>query len=386
MLALLFLSAHGVGCAGRQAGYEKSLRECGTSGDAGRRVQRKAGVDANGGLSAPVDRAGNEVTEVRSDCVYSVAVQAGSRSWQVTDLSWVGEYAASPQGDRVAFTAQSRDGWHVVVDGALGPAYDGTLGRATFSGDGTHVMFVGFVTGSGGRVVVDGKEVASAPFGIDHGARGFTSGGRYLVAIRTKDDGLQVSASGVLGPRLDSNGSGPGVVASMTDLQLTTSLSGDRFAYVGTSAGRPVLVVDGREVPVPSGVLPRRPLFSATGARFLFQAVPVGGDTVNPPALVLDGTVHRIPGLISAAFVGGEIPMATSSLPLGMTTTMSQTHLFGVDRIDGQKPPDEPADRIVLNDRALDPAEIELQADGVLTHRGQPVARVRGRRTPTIAE
>jgi hypothetical protein len=277
----------------------------------------------------------------------------------------------------------------VVVDGERGPAFDGTSASATFSADGVHVMFVGFTEGRSGRVFVDGREVARAPFGIDNGAYAFTSDGRYLVGIRTEDGGVQVSAGGVLGPRLDTRFTGPGIVASTTYLDLTTSLSGGRFAYVGTRGDRGVLVVDGHEVAVPEGTHPARPLFSATGARLLYTAFPVpkvGEEKPPPPAVVIDGVVHPMPGLSSAAFTRGEIPLVITTLPLGLTGRVSHTHLFGVDRLDQTKPPGEPDDRLIFEDHVIDPQDIDVRADGTVTCRGEPFAQVRGRHAPARAE
>lgn len=207
-LALMVLAV-GSGCASRQRAYEKTLRSCSTSGDAGRRVERRGSVDGYGGLvSSGAGGARNEVTEIRDDCVYTVEVRHAERRWAVTGLSWVGGYVASKRGDRVAFLAQDWEGWHVVVTGAPGPASTARA-RGRCSPHGEHVMFVDHTDGRGGRVIVDGKEVARAPFGIDTGAYGFTSDGRYLVGIRTEDDGLRVDAGGVLGPRLDTRSKGP---------------------------------------------------------------------------------------------------------------------------------------------------------------------------------
>lgn len=388
LVSLLVLVLCG-GCAARQRGHEKTLRECSTSGDAGRHRERRGTVDGTGGLSTLGDQSRNQVTEIRDDCVYTVKVRAGDRGWEVDGLSWVGSYAASKRGDRVAFVAQDREGWHVIVDGERGPAFDGTSAAATFSADGVHVMFVGFTEGRSGRVFVDGKEVARAPFGIDNGAYGFTSDGRYLVGIRTEDGGVQVSAGGVLGPRLDTRFTGPGIVASTTYLDLATSLSGGRFAYVGTRGDRGVLVVDGHEVAVPEGTHPARPLFSATGARLLYTALPVtkpGEEKPPPPAVVIDGVVHPMPGLSSAVFTRGEIPLVITTLPLGLTGRVSRTHLFGVDRLDQKKPPGEPDDRLIFDDHVLDPQDIDVRADGTVTCRGAPFAQVRGRHAPARAE
>jgi len=376
-------------CAPREAAHEKTLQECSTSGNAGRRLERRGGVDGYGGLSSvAVDLDQHEVTEIRENCVYTVKVRAGAKSWEVSGLSWVGEYAASPRGDRAAFIAQDRAGWHVVVDGALGPAFDGTIGRAKFSADGQHVMFVGHMDESGGHVFVDGEEVAHAPYGTDSGAFDFTRAGRYLVAIRTADGGVQVNAGGVLGPRLDTNANGPKIVSSVTALDLTASLSGDRFACVGTRAGRGVLVVDGREVQVPEGLLPKRPRFSASGARLLFSAVPPSGvdNEKHAPVVVIDGVVHRFPTLIGAAFAGGEIPLVTTAGRSRAGALVSETHVFGVERLDRSKPAGEPEDRIILGDRALDAGDLELRADGIVSYRGEPIAQLRGRRVPTVAE
>ncbi len=388
-LALMVLAV-GSGCASRQRAYEKALRSCSTSGDAGRRVERRGSVDGYGGLvSSGAGGARNEVTEIRDDCVYTVEVRHAERRWAVTGLSWVGGYVASKRGDRVAFLAQDREGWHVVVDGVLGPGFDGTSAGPVFSADGEHVMFVDHTDGRGGRVIVDGKEVARAPFGIDTGAYGFTSDGRYLVGIRTEDDGLRVDAGGVLGPRLDTRSKGPKIVASMTYLDLTTSLSGGRFAYVGTRGERGVLVVDGREQPVPEGTLPTRPLFSASGRRMLYTAravLKIGEEKLRPPMLVIDGVAHSMPGLSGAAFTPGELALVVIALPLGIGGTATYTHLFGVDRLDQRKPPGEPDDRIILEDRTLDAQDIDVRVDGTVTHRGTPFATVRGKRAPTRAE
>jgi hypothetical protein len=388
-LTLLTIVSALASCASPQRAYDKTLRSCRSSGDAGRRVEKRYGVGPSGQLlEGGGDRSAREITELRDDCLFTVTARTRTKRWELSGLSWAGDYVASRDGERVAFTAQDRAGWHVVVDGELGPAFDGTSSKATFSNDGQHVMFVGYMEGSNGHVFVDGREVARAPFGIDHGAHTFTSDGRYLIALRTEDGGLQVSAGGVLGPRFDSDLKGQKIVSSMTWLELTTSASGGRFAYVGTRRGSRVLVVDGREVAAPDGLWPKRPLFSATGRRLIYMALPVRGVDERPrvPAVVIDGVAHPMPGLTDAVFTRGEIPLVICSRPLGMSTTLTQTVLFGVDRLDQRKPRDEPEDRIVVEDRAIDPEDIDVRADGVVTFRGTPIAAVRGRRAPVLAE
>ncbi|MEO7328879.1 MAG: hypothetical protein ABI193_09895, partial [Minicystis sp.] len=196
-----------------------------------------------------------------------------------------------------------------------------------------------------------------------------------------------VNAGGALGPPLDTDAKGPEVRASSTNLQLATSWSGGRYAYVGTRGGRGVLVVDGHEIPSPKGRFPQHPLFSASGARMLYRAISATGadEKTWPSAVVIDGVVHLIPGVTSAEFIRGELPLVRTSVLFGIGSYTSSTLLFGVDRLDQKKPEGEPDDRIILDDRSIDPQDLDVLVDGTVTLRGHPFAHVRGKRGPTLA-
>ena len=332
---------------------------------------------------------------MRSDCVFTVEAHAGSHVWKNEGFAYVDQYAESPTGDHLAFVAQDRDGWHVVVDGVLGPAFEGISKGPAFSLDGRHVAYVGATESLEGHVMVDGKEALPAPMGIDQGAWGFTSDGRYVVAIRTSDGGLEVVVGGAKGPRFDSVIPDRKPLNTNTDLQLATSLTGGHYAYTGTRGSRRSVVVDGRETPLQDGLFAKWPLFSPAGSHLLYQVVPARPDSATTPAaiVVVDGVTFGLPGAInSMTFLPGDVPFISVVIDLGMGTHRSIGYLLGVDPTTApglDMPPlplpSSPNRPITAIDEGLNQNEIDVQADGVVTVRGRPVGVVHGRRAPDVA-
>lgn len=222
----------------------------------------------------------------------------------------VNAISLSPDGRRIAYAALSGRSWREVVDGVEGPPF-GAVGRAVFSPDGGHVAYQA-MKGERWLLVVDGKPAASTATrflglhafdpssarlayvdDVDDRAEGgklvvteLASGRRTVVDRRVRrmlpsadrsrlaavsDSGGRqaVLALSLARPDVVERGAPADAVS-----ELTLARDGGAVAYVATRGTERLLILGGREAPLPPG------------------------DVVEPPAIRLD---HHGAGVLLAA-------------------------------------------------------------------------------------
>jgi len=143
---------------------------------------------------------------------------------------------ATPDGCHIAFVAQKGDKQLVVVDGELGPEFDGIDERSlVFSPDGKRMAYVAR-KGDKWLVVVDGK-TGPAFDGISQPV--FSPDGKRIAYAAQKGDKWRGLVDGQAGPEFDWIGKGT----------LVFSADGKRLAYAARKGFKCFVVVDGEAGP-----------------------------------------------------------------------------------------------------------------------------------------
>jgi hypothetical protein len=188
--------------------------------------------------------------------------------------SWdgVGEIVFDPTAERLAYSAERARSWHVVSDGSVGPPFAALRKQSlTFSPDGRRLVYVGYGK-RGLHVVSDGRvgraydAVGAVHFSPDGSKLGYAARrGRLAVAVlesiesETYDDIRELAL-------------GPG---------------GHPFAYVACRNDACAVIVDGIEQPFRGRVAALR--VAATSGRVAYIA-----ESNNRAGVVVDGNIGKL--------------------------------------------------------------------------------------------
>lgn len=205
----------------------------------------------------------------------------------------IGELVLSPQGNRLAFSAERRGSWHAVVDFEAGSGFQELLkGAFLFSADGKRFAYAGLRAGKA-RVVTD-KEMGPEFDGVA-GLR-LDSASRPLYAARRGDSAFLVR-DGVPGPAFDAIG------------ELAYHPATDRLAYAARRGQAWHVVLDGR--PGSGSDAVRSLVFHPEGTSVAWVARNGGRDVVVQDGIqserdysrIVPGTLAFPPGAGKPAFV-----------------------------------------------------------------------------------
>ncbi len=181
-----------------------------------------------------------------------------------------------PGGAALAFLATrvgdaATSGMVAVVDGVAGPVFANIAENSlAFSRGGKRVAYKASA-GDGERIVVDGKSSGPYPNGSLGRPRFSADGSRWLCEVSGSAQRLLLD--GAEGPAFSK------VTAAVF------APAGARYAYVAVRAGKPVVVIDGKEEAAMLEVSTTAPVFSADGAHVAYAARKADGWRV-----VIDGT------------------------------------------------------------------------------------------------
>jgi hypothetical protein len=167
----------------------------------------------------------------------------------------IGTLAMSRRGGHLAYAARAARRWRVVIDGVLGPAYDG-IGELLYSADGEHLAYAA-QRGRSWRVVVDGREGPPFDALLAHALQ-FSADSRRLAYAGLRADGAHVVVDGTIGSGWNGIG------------QLAFSADSQHVAYVARAGDVAVAVFDGESGRGYDSI--RELVLSASGGRFGFVA------------------------------------------------------------------------------------------------------------------
>ena len=207
----------------------------------------------------------------------------------------VGPIVLSPNGQRIAYAARAAGKWCMVVDGEEGRSYD-TLLTPVFSPDGQHVMYQA-KEGDTWYLVVDNRQnggtmasYTTPEFSSDSAKIVFVEAAdsnsemKLIVSdltfgtqnikrsigdllFTTNSDKTRIAAAEVVGNKLriiDFSFAEPDIVHTgpLYDVieKLTFGDDGVSVSYCALNGRTRLLVLDNREEPLPSGVLPELPV------------------------------------------------------------------------------------------------------------------------------
>lgn len=227
------------------------------------------------------------------------------KAWEIrssmgTSGAWdgIGELRFSPQGDRLAFSAERQGSWHAVVDFQAGPGFQELLqGAFLFSADGRRFAYAGLRAGKA-RVVVN-RDLGPEFDGV--ASLTWDSAGHPLYAARRGDSASLVRDT-VRGPAFEAIGEvayhagsgrlayaarrgqawhviadgvyGPGVAGVRS---LVFDSRGTSLAWISRNGGRDLVVQDGiqseRDYP---RILPATLAFPREGKKPVYAAVTDG--------------------------------------------------------------------------------------------------------------
>lgn len=194
----------------------------------GRHSRPYAGIGTDSLVFSPDSQRLAYAAERRGAWVLVVDGRA-SREWD-----GIGEVVFSPDSERVAYAAESRGRWHVVVDGVVGVPVDGILRESLqFSPDSRRLAYVAQYAG-GVHAVIDG--VTSARYdGI--GRLTFSPDSRRVGFLARVGGYAYAVVDGAIGPayeRIDGLAFGPGGEAGY----VATGASG-QVAVIGDLVSQP---------------------------------------------------------------------------------------------------------------------------------------------------
>jgi len=175
----------------------------------------------------------------------------------------------SADGKHVGYSARRGKKWMVVIDGNVGPGYDEVWGPV-FSPDGTRYAYT-TRRGKTRLTIIDGRPAADAD-----GMPLFSPNGKHLVYRARKDGGVCVVYDGKPGPVY-------GGVLTRTPL---FSPDGSRYAYAANSkqSRKWSVVVDGKSDSEFDRIVEHTLVFSPDGTRYAYLARTAGKSVV-----VVDG-------------------------------------------------------------------------------------------------
>lgn len=205
--------------------------------------------------------------------------------------------ALSPDGTRIAYSADVEGTWRMVVDDAL-PVASISVGEPVFSPDGRHVAYAANRP-DGSRMIIDAletpvaREIVGAPaFSADSRRVAYVAvpaeGQPRLMIADVSSGGARVKCSGVKGflaneartriaaivededeqqrvIAFDFSEDGPASRGPAYDAASGLAFGGGSLAYVGERGGRRFLVLDGREEALPDGSTAGAPVIRPDG-------------------------------------------------------------------------------------------------------------------------
>jgi hypothetical protein len=227
----------------------------------------------------------------------------------------IGDVAFSPDGKSMAYVALDRDRWQVFRNGEADPAFAALLeGTLRFSADGVHLAYVARTTG-GVSAVLDGRVgpsydgIANLAFAAPDGELGYVA--RRGQHSRLVLDGIEGPAFDAIGEVVFASGHSaygalqePGWVAVLDGVVQQTydrvdafrlTSDGRHWAYVARREQRHYVVRDGIESE-PYAQVDQRTLGFAPDGRLAYAAIslgpadPSGARTAAGLRMVLDGS------------------------------------------------------------------------------------------------
>ncbi|WP_158414155.1 TolB family protein [Geobacter pickeringii] len=206
----------------------------------------------------------------------------------------VGTVVLSPDGKRIAYGALVDGKWRMVVDGKEGAPFN-TVKSPLFSPDGSHLAYQA-MAGERWHIVVDAAPNAGTPKRyLSHEFSGDSSRIAYIDDVDDKATGrLVVSdlafsrqtvvATGVLSMQLNADKTRIAALSTSNGTQSVMDFTFDKpesvrkgqpyenvqgyafgpdgaaLAYIAIRAGKPLMVMNSKEMPLPDGVMANRPV------------------------------------------------------------------------------------------------------------------------------
>ncbi|MGH9889607.1 MAG: hypothetical protein ACREBE_29010, partial [bacterium] len=166
----------------------------------------------------------------------------------------IAQLTVARRGGRAAYLGTTGGAAHVVVDGAVGAAVQGTVRALQVGPDGSHVAFLVSDPAAGDRVTCDGAELAAAsPRTLAAASLAIVAAPACAVVYVVEGTGMQVVRAGVAEPRFDEVGT------------LAVSSDGRHVGYAARRGAAWSVVIDGREHD--GGHWAEAPVWSPDGAR-----------------------------------------------------------------------------------------------------------------------